>query len=276
MTKKRLQCCRDQEEKNMISDMKRKSLNICLILPILFFTHFKPVSPGVYNWKRPTISGNNNIYSTSLFEGSAFEMEWLQMNAGVLMKSGKPVTITVPNNEEHLYIIKRGQIELIKGDSSFTLPKGSIAVLPPGQTVSVQNKQTGSCEFYVMKYRKHFPGDKKSGEKERVSIIKNWNDVEFKPHDRGGVRTFFEQPTTLLKRLEMHVTTLNAGLKSHAPHTHVAKEIIVMVDGETEMLIGEKTFKGKEGAVYFMESNILHGITNVGTTPCTYFAIQFE
>jgi len=276
MIKKRPQCCRDQEEKNMISDMKRKSLNICLILPIVFFTHFKPVPPGVYNWKQPAISANRSINSSTLFEGSAFEMERLQMNANVLMKSRDPIKITVPNNEEDLYIIKRGQLELIKGDSSFTLPKGSIAVLPPGQTVSVQNKETGSCEFYVMKYRKHFSGDKETSEKAGVSIIKNWNDVEFKPHDRGGVRTFFERPTALLKRLEMHVTTLNAGLKSHAPHTHVAKEIIVMVDGDTEMLIGEKTFKGKEGSVYFMESNILHGITNVGTAPCTYFAIQFE
>src|SRR5438045_4941346 len=136
----------------MISDMKRKSLNICLILPILFFTHFKPVSPGVYNWKQPTISGNNNIYSTSLFEGSAFEMEWLQMNAGVLMKSSKPVTITVTNNEEHLYIIKRGQIELIKVDSSFTLPKGSITVLPSGQSVAVHNQDRKNNSLYSSHY----------------------------------------------------------------------------------------------------------------------------
>jgi len=276
MTPKQLQCFQGPGEKNMIFDMKKKSLNICLILPILFFNHLNAVLPGVYHWKQPAKTGNNTVQSSVLFEGSAFEMEWLQMSASVLMKSGKSIKITVPKNEEHLYIIKQGQLELIKGDSSFMLPKGSIAVLPPGQTMSVQNKETGSCEFYVMKYRKHFSGEKETVEKPGVSIIKNWNDVEFKPHDRGGVRTFFEQPTTLLPRLEMHATTLNAGLKSHAPHTHVAKEIIVMVESDSEMLIGEKTFKGKQGSVYFMESNILHGITNVGTRPCTYFAIQFE
>jgi (S)-ureidoglycine aminohydrolase len=127
-----------------------------------------------------------------------------------------------------------------------------------------------------MKYRSTGSSNKERGDKAGGSIVKNWNDVEFKPHDRGGVRTFFERPTAMLKRLEMHVTTLNAGLKSHAPHTHAAKEIIVMMEGNTKMLIGEKTFKGKEGSVYFLESNILHGITNTGTTPCTYFATQFE
>jgi (S)-ureidoglycine aminohydrolase len=127
-----------------------------------------------------------------------------------------------------------------------------------------------------MKYRSQYPVDKERSEKAGSSIVKNWDNIEFKPHDRGGVRTFFERPTAMLKRLEMHVTTLNAGLKSHAPHTHSAKEIIVMMEGDSEMLIGEKSFKGKEGSVYFLESNILHGITNIGTMPCTYFAIQFE
>jgi len=74
----------------------------------------------------------------------------------------------------------------------------------------------------------------------------------------------------------MHVTTLNPDSNSHAPHTHPAKEIIVMMKGNSEMQIGGKIFKGKEGSVYFMESNVLHGIRNTGTTPCTYFAIQFE
>jgi (S)-ureidoglycine aminohydrolase len=127
-----------------------------------------------------------------------------------------------------------------------------------------------------MKYRSRLPADKERSKRAGGSIIKDWSKIEFKAHDRGGVRSFFERPTAMLKRLEMHVTTLNAGLKSHEPHTHPAKEIIVMTEGNTEMQIGEKFFKGREGSVYFLESGILHGIRNTGTTSCTYFAIQFE
>lgn len=260
----------------MISDMKRNYLNICLVLPFIFATNYKPVLSGVYDWKQTAITSNKNISATVMFEGSAVDMEWLQMTANALKPLGKAIVQTVPAKEERLYIIKKGALNVTRGDSSYSLSKGSILVITPEEKLSIQNKQPTSCEFYIMKYRSQYPVDKERSEKAGGSIVKNWDNIEFKPHDRGGVRTFFERPTAMLKRLEMHVTTLNAGLKSHAPHTHSAKEIIVMMEGDSEMLIGEKSFKGKEGSVYFLESNILHGITNIGTMPCTYFAIQFE
>jgi (S)-ureidoglycine aminohydrolase len=276
MTQKQRQCYRDQEEKNMISDMKKSLLNVCLFLPVFFISHYKPVLSGVYDWKQPVATANKNISASIMFEGSAYEMEWLQMTANTMKPSDKTINLSIPANEEQLYIIKNGTLNITMGDSSFSLSNGSVLVLPPGEKISIQNKQSAACEFFIMKYKSQLAPDKERGEKAGGTIIKNWNDVEFKPHDRGGVRTFFERPTAMLKRLEMHVTTLNAGLKSHAPHTHAAKEIIVMMEGNTEMLIGEKTFKGKDGSVYFLESNVLHGITNTGTISCTYFAIQFE
>ena len=276
MTRRQLQCYQGQDEKNMISDMKKRFLNICLFFPVLFFTHYKPVLSGVYDWKQPATTATKNINTSVMFEGNAFEMEWLQMTANILIASDKKTTVTIPANEEHLYIVKKGTLNVWKADSSYSLSQGSILVLFPGDVLPIQNTQTNACEFFVMKYRSNPFPDSERAKNAGGSIIKNWNNVEFKPHDRGGVRTFLERPTAMLKRLEMHVTTLNAGLKSHAPHTHAAKEIIVMMEGDTEMLVGKKTFKGKEGSVYFLQSNILHGITNVGTTPCTYFAIQFE
>lgn len=245
------------------------------MLPVLFVVHYKPVSSGVYDWKPPVTTADKNTGTSVIFEGSAFEMEWLQMTANIL-KPSKTINQTVSANEEYLYIIKKGTLNITHRDSSYVLSKGSILVMMPGEKFLIQNRQSAPCEFYIMKYRSQLSPDKERGESAGGSIIKSWNDIEFKPHDRGGVRTFFERPTVMLKRLEMHATTLNAGLKSHAPHTHAAKEIIVMMGGNTEMLVGEKNFKGKEGSVYFLESNILHGITNIGTKPCTYFAIQFQ
>jgi (S)-ureidoglycine aminohydrolase len=257
----------------MISDMKKFYLNIIFLIPFLTAIHYEPVSSGVYDWKTPSKNVSKNISASVLFEGSAHEMEWLQMNANALAKSDKPIKIEIPKNEEHLYIIRKGTIDVTLNNSSYSLAKGSILVLFPGEKLSIQNKQSNSCEYFVMKYRTQLPIDK---EKAGSSFVKDWNKIEFNPNDHGGVRSFFERPTAMLKRLEMHVTTLNAGSNSHAPHKHPAKEIIVMMEGNSEMQIGEKFFKGKEGSVYFMESNVLHGLKNTGTTPCTYFAIQFE
>lgn len=253
--------------------MKKSYFNIIFFVPFIIAVHFAPVLSGVYDWKTPAKSVNKNINTSILFEGSVFDMEWLQKSANALtIKGKKALVITIPQNEEQLYIVKKGTLDVTIADSSYWLAEGSILLLMPGEKLAIQNRES-SCEYFVMKYRNHLPFDK---EKAGNSFVKDWNKIEFKPHDKGGVRSFFERPTAMLKRLEMHVTTLNAGLKSHDPHTHLAKEIIVMKEGATEMLIGDKTFKGKEGSVYFMESNVLHGIKNIGTTPCTYFAIQFE
>jgi (S)-ureidoglycine aminohydrolase len=181
----------------------------------------------------------------------------------------------VPENEEDLYIIKKGTLNVSMNDSSAPLVPGSVILVTPGKHLFIQNNNGEPCEYYVLKYRNKIGVDKENVEKGR-SFMKDWNKIEFKPHDKGGVRNYFDTATVMCKRLEMHVTTLNAGLKSHDPHRHVAEEIILMMDGRTEMQIGENLYKGKEGSVFFMNSNVLHGIRNEGTTPCTYFAFQFE
>jgi len=253
--------------------MKKLYFNIIFLVPFIISVHHTPVLSGVYDWKTPSKNIGKTVSSSILFEGSAYNMDWVQMSANELTTSNKEIKIEIPNNEEHLYIIKKGALEVKLKDTSYSLAPGSILVLFPSEHLLIQNKQSNSCDYFVMKYRTHLSADK---EKAGNSFVTEWNKIEFKPHDRGGVRSFFERSTAMLKRLEMHVTTLNAGLKSHDPHTHLAKEIIIMKEGDTEMLIGEKTFKGTEGSVYFLESNVLHGIKNVGTTPCTYFAVQFE
>lgn len=241
-----------------------------------FFLLHDPVSSGVYEWNEPARSIDKNLKSSVLFEGSTQSMEWLQMNANKLMRSTKKTRILVPENEEDLYIIRNGTLNVSMNDSSASLVAGSIILVTPGKNLIIQNPGGNPCEYYVMKYRSRVRVDKEKGEQGGGAFMKDWNKIEFKPHDKGGIRNYFEKRTAMCKRLEMHVTTLNAGLKSHDPHRHVAEEIIIMMDGRTEMQIGENLYKGKQGSVFFLGSNVLHGIRNEGTTSCTYFAFQFE
>jgi (S)-ureidoglycine aminohydrolase len=256
--------------------MRKTYLNICFFIPFVFTISTGPIDSRVYDWKQPVKTSDKKISTTVLFEGSAFDMEWLQMNANALNASKEKIKMTTPQDEEHLYIVKKGALEILTGDSSNTLVPGSVAAIMPGKTFFFQNKQNSSCEYYLMKYRSKLPIDTERGNKAGGSIIKSWDRVAFKPHDKGGIRNYFERPTAMMKRLEIHVTTLNAGLKSHEPHTHRAEEIVLMIEGNTEMQIGESFCKGKEGSIFFLGSNISHAIRNEGTKPCTYFAIQFE
>ncbi|MCB0732243.1 MAG: cupin domain-containing protein, partial [Ignavibacteriae bacterium] len=80
----------------------------------------------------------------------------------------------------------------------------------------------------------------------------------------------------MLKYFSLHVTTLNPGINSHEPHTHTCDEMVIMIEGNTEMQIGNENFNGKDGDVYFLGANIPHAIINVGKESCMYYAFHCE
>lgn len=82
--------------------------------------------------------------------------------------------------------------------------------------------------------------------------------------------------TGMFERFEMHVTTLNAGLQSHDPHSHTPEEIILLKEGDIEMTLGDQKVKASKGDLVLIDSKIMHGLTNIGTTPATYFAFQWN
>jgi (S)-ureidoglycine aminohydrolase len=149
-----------------------------------------------------------------------------------------------------------------------------VAVLMPGQKYSLKITGKEDCSFFSMNYRSKKPMDIVRGGK---SFIKIWEQIPFKPNSIGsGRRDFFELPTAMQKRFEMHVTTLKEGIKSHEPHTHRAEEIVLIIEGETEMQLGNGIVKTVVGGFYYLGSNVSHAIKNIGKKPCMYFAFQFE
>jgi len=107
------------------------------------------------------------------------------------------------------------------------------------------------------------------------SSVYDWNAVEEKPTEYGTTRQFFRAPTATLDELEVHVTTLNAGATSHAPHKHQNEEIVIIREGTVETLVNGEWKKAGPGSVIFNASNKLHGIRNVGDGPATYHVVNW-
>jgi (S)-ureidoglycine aminohydrolase len=256
--------------------MKKIISLLYVLLPCFVIAEQDSLSSRVYHWKEPKDKDNKSISTVILFEGKVHDMEWMQMSGNMIMPSKTKINFAVPGNEEHLMIIKSGNLTLVIKDSTYSIGAGSVALLMPGETFSLQSEESDPCKFYVMKYKSKLPIDVVRGKTSGGSLVKNWNAIQFKPHDKGGRRDFFERPTAMCKQFEMHVTTLNEGLKSHDPHRHRAEEIVLIVDGKTEMQIGDKFYKGDSGDVYYLGTNVLHAIRNEDTGTCTYFAFQFE
>lgn len=261
--------------------MKHRSILVALLLPFAAAAqHPSGLPSGKYSWVAPQQKVAAELLTSPILSGSSIDLESLQVDACVLSPSKKNTALQVPSNMEYLLILKSGMMTISFGAVTSKIGRGSVSVLAPGEKFTVQASDDKACDFYLIKYRSG--ADIENGESTKQSFVTDWNDLEFKPHDKGGVRKYFERPTAMFKRLEMHVTTLNGGLKSHDPHTHRAGEIILIMDDEpgqkasVEMILGDRTLGGGAGDLYYIQPNILHGITNTGSIPCSYFAFQFE
>ena len=108
------------------------------------------------------------------------------------------------------------------------------------------------------------------------STVFDWNSIAVKQTDVGSVRQFFKTPTITLDELECHVTTLNPGVSSHAPHKHPNEELIIIREGNVELLSNGEWKKAGPGSVVFNASNQMHALKNVGTTPAVYHVINWK
>ena len=104
----------------------------------------------------------------------------------------------------------------------------------------------------------------------------DWNAITVKQTEVGSVRQFFRNPTITLDELECHVTTLNPGLQSHPPHKHPNEELVIIREGNVEVLSNGEWKKVGPGSVIFNASNELHALKNIGTSPAVYHVINFK
>ncbi|MEJ1241001.1 cupin domain-containing protein [Chryseolinea sp. T2] len=233
----------------------------------------QPVASRMYDLKTLDYKTDKNLRSATLFKGSVYNMEMMQMTYNTLL-SVDTRAFRVPHDEERILLVKDGTLKISMNDSTWLIEGGSVALLMPDQRYELGNAMSDTCSFYLLSYHAKLV-DRSRGTSAGGSTVKDWNKIVFHPHDKGGIRRYFDRPTAMCKRLEMHVTTLNKGFKSHDPHTHVAEEIVLVISGDTEMQIGDKFYKGGPGVVYFLGSNVPHAIRNDGGSPSTYFAFQF-
>lgn len=240
-----------------------------IIIFFLFFINIyaqkDTVLSDVYKWKEP--SGNK----IQLLKGNTTDLKDFIVSASIL-KSEE--SLKEKSENESLIIIKDGKLKIsIKNDEKILGP-GSIAYIMPDDEYLLENSEEKDAVFYQFLYEPK--PDYKNEKNISNSFMIDWNEINFNPHDRGGVRQYFDKSTHLLKRFEMHVTTLNAGIKSHEPHTHRAEEIVLMIDGNAEMQIDDEFKKASSGDLIFLGANVPHAIKNIDNKPITYFAFQWE
>ncbi len=257
--------------------MKFKGMIIGLLFGFASAAQSDTVVAKVYSWDNSVISSAGKTSQTKkMFSGSGAILSLHQLN-GINLHKGKSITYKADaSGYERFFIIKKGPVSVNLNNQVSLLDRGSIMVVLPGDKISITNNTDADAEYYEMNYRSIQASNAERGKNAGASFVMNWNDMVVKKTDKGSTRQLFDRQTTMLNRFDIHVTQLNEGFNSHPPHTHKNEEIILMLDGNAEMSIANEHPKANGSDVVYLSSMIPHNLTNVGKTPCLYFAIQWN
>jgi mannose-6-phosphate isomerase-like protein (cupin superfamily) len=96
----------------------------------------------------------------------------------------------------------------------------------------------------------------------------------WKPHH------LFAGATPNLERISSHVSVLNPACCPHAPHAHREEEILIVLDGEAELVVGEsfetaRTERCAAGSFVYYPAYQHHTIRNSTARPITYLMFKW-
>lgn len=256
--------------------MKNLLLLVSFLIPGLLSAQVTLVKSTVYAWDSLDAVKEPGRERRQILNGSTRDFAPLSIHASTLEPGKAPHPPHSHADEEELVIVTKGKLKVTINGQSKVIGQGSIALALPGDEHGFENGGETLVTYYVLRYKSKLPSNNDRGKQAGGSFFVDWNDVQFTAYDKGGIRRYFDKPTSMCKRFEMHVTTLNGGLRSHDPHTHRAEEMVLLLEGTAEMQIAEDILPLAPGGLVFLGSEIPHAIKNVGTKPCVYFAFQMQ
>jgi len=252
-----------------------------IFIPLFFISiqsmaQLQPIPSGVYHWSELPVKKTEGREGRSIMQGSSPQFAFLEMHATTQEKGAASRPPHAQKDIEEVIIVKEGSMKFTIGERSQVLGKGSVILIPPLEMQSIENVGDGPLTYYVVQLRSNKRMDMERSAKAGGALFLNADSLEYKPSERGGGINYFNRPTAMCENFEMHVTQLNRKGPSHAPHSHIDTEIILIIEGETEMVVNNKTFKASAGDLYIMNSGEMHGISNTRDTTCKYFAFKWR
>jgi (S)-ureidoglycine aminohydrolase len=230
----------------------------------------------VYAWDNLKPEKDSGSLRRQLLDGHTPDLAGLEIHASTLSPGKAPHPPHTHADMEELIIVKEGEIRVTVKNVTKVLGPGSIGYAIPGDEHGVVNTGPGPATYYILKFKSSTPVDPARGLHAGGSFLVDWNGLIAKKNAKGERRDVFDTPTTLFSRIDMHVTTLNPGEVSHAPHVHRQEEIILLRKGDVQMQIGDQFYKASAGDLIFLSSGVLHALRNTGSGPCEYYALQWQ
>ena len=230
----------------------------------------------VYYWNTLEARKEDTRTRRQVLEGKTFALSYFEIHTSTLEPGKAPHPPHVHDDYEELMIVKEGQVKITIEGKSKILGPGSIAFAMPGDEHGIENAGTTQATYFILKYKGKMPMNLERAKQAGGSFMLDRNELKTSNTGKGYRRDFFNRATSQLGQFEMHTTALNADSLSHAPHTHIQEEIVLILRGNVEMFIDGKLYKGAAGDLYFLSSNTPHALKNIGKEQCEYFAFQWR
>lgn len=231
---------------------------------------------NVYYWNLLEAKKEDTRIRRQVLEGNTFALSYFEIHSSTLEPGKAPHPPHVHDDFEELMIVKEGQVKITIGRKIKVLGPGSIAFAMPGDEHGIENHGNTQATYFILKYKGKMPMNLDRAKQAGGSFMLDWNELKTSETGKGYRRDFFNRATSQLNQFEMHTTVLNTDSVSHAPHTHIQEEIVLILRGNVEMFIDGKTYKGAAGDLYFLSSNTPHALKNIGKEQCEYFAFQWR
>lgn len=100
-----------------------------------------------------------------------------------------------------------------------------------------------------------------------------WSEQQAQRHARGLMHPFVNENCGA-RQLRLHVSVINPGEAPHPPHQHAGEEIIYLMEGTAEALIGETWERVEAPSAVFCPEHVMHGMRNVGKIPMKYAVVR--
>ncbi|MFT3705457.1 MAG: cupin domain-containing protein [Agriterribacter sp.] len=249
---------------------------VCLLLflsaNITLYAKTDSLPSKVYHVSELPVIKDSSRYRIQIMDGATPYLTNLEVHITILDPGKAAHPPHVHDSTEELIIVKEGKIRVTIAGRTKIINTGGVAMAMPGDLHETVNAGTEKATYYLLKYTKH----KSDLSIATASLMVDWNEVKVEKTDRGFRRQQFNQPTVLFEQFDMHATTLNQGQVSHAPHTHIQEEIIIVRKGNIEMQIGNTFTKAIPGDLIFLNSQVSHALKNISNGTREYFAFQWK
>lgn len=258
--------------------MTQNLLIICFFFLFhgVLFAQQESLPSSVYEYEMIPYNNSSSGAKKEYVDWRTLFFKSFQVNLKTISAGSAGAEEDLDPNAEKLLIIKQGQLGIEGENFKTELEERSVILIPEGKDVRLFSANGLEVAYFLIQWEpnQRAAAPQTAGNNSLIESF-GYDSMDFRENSKGGRRSIRQAPSSTLKELEMHITTLKEGEKSHDPHTHLDEEIILILEGEVEEMINGTPYRLGPGSLIFLASMDPHGIRNAGKGTCEYYAIRF-